>query len=87
MKIKDGFMLRKIADTFIIIPLGEKVVEFNGLMTLSESGALLWNTLQNSVSQIDLVEVLQSEYKIDKHTASADVDEFLSELTKKGLIE
>lgn len=87
MKIKDGFMLRKIADTFIIIPLGEKVVEFSGLMTLSESGALLWNTLQNSVSQTDLVSVLLSEYNIDKHTASADVDEFLSELTKKGLIE
>lgn len=87
MKIKEGFMLRQIADTFIVIPLGEKVIEFNGLMTLSESGALLWDKLKTEVSIEDLVSFVLNEYDVSKEVAADDVTEFISSLSKKGLIE
>jgi hypothetical protein len=40
MKIKKDFMLREIVGTWIVVPLGERVVDFNGMVTLNETGAL-----------------------------------------------
>ncbi|WP_040412432.1 PqqD family protein [Desulfosporosinus sp. OT] len=86
MKIRDGFMLREIAGQWVVVPLGEKVVEFNGIMTLSQSGALLWQVLEKNASEEDLVEVILKEYTIDKETAETDVREFVSIIREKNLI-
>lgn len=87
MKIKEGFMLRDIAGTWIIVPIGKRVVEFNGLMTLSDSGAFLWRNLENNVDIKDLISSLLNEYDIDELTAKADVEEFIASIHEKGLIE
>lgn len=85
MKIKDGFMLREIAGTWVVVPIGKSVVEFNGLMTLSESGALLWKRLECGAELDELVEAILHEYEIDEATARSDVDDFISEINRKGL--
>ena len=87
MKIKNGFMLREVAGQWVVIPLGERVVEFNGIMTLSESGALLWKVLEKEVLEEELVQAVLMEYSIDKETATSDVLEFTTRLREKGLIE
>lgn len=87
MKIKDGFMLREVAEQWVVVPLGDRVVEFNGIMTLSESGALLWKELEKGVLEGDLVRILLKEYIIDEETAKSDVQEFIIALTGKALIE
>jgi hypothetical protein len=86
MKIKENLMLRQIAGSWIIVPVGEMVVEFNGLMNLSESGAFLWKLLESGTEVDDLVKGLLSEYDIDEETAKADVTEFINELQVKGLL-
>ncbi len=88
MKIKEGFILREIAGSFIVIPIGERVVEFNCLISLSESGAFLWRKIINqSVDEKKLAECMANEYEVDEATAQADVYEFTSELIRAGLAE
>lgn len=87
MKIKDGFMLREIAGSWIVVPLGQRVVEFNGLMTLSESGALIWKRLEKGADTDELVDAILSEYVIDEATARADIEELVHAISEKGLIE
>lgn len=87
MKLKNGFMSREVAGQWVVVPLGERVVEFNGIMTLSESGALLWKALEKDVSEEELVQAVLKEYSIDEETAKNDVHEFILTLIKKGLIE
>jgi len=86
LKIKDGFMLREIAGTMVVVPLGERVIEFNGLMSLSESGALLWRKLEQGAEIDELVDLILSEYDIDRDTARADIEEFIAALKEKGLL-
>ncbi len=87
MRIKSGFMLRNIADIWILVPLGERVVDFNGLITLSETGAHLWEKCQDGIDKEMLVKELLAEYDVDCVTASSDVDEFLKLLDATGLLE
>lgn len=87
MKIKDGFMLREIVDTWVVVPLGERVVEFNGIMTLSETGALLWKGIEDGKDTNSLADSIIAEYDIDKETALSDTLEFVSTIEKNGLLE
>lgn len=87
MKIKDGFMLREIAGQWVVVPLGERVVEFNGIMTLSDSGALLWRKMEQHTTEEELLNAILSEYSVDKETAKADILEFINKIKEQGLIE
>lgn len=87
MKIVDGFMLREIVDTWVVVPLGERVVEFNGIMTLSESGAILFRGIEKGAGINSLVDSLMAEYDVDKSVALSDTLEFISEMEQRGLLE
>lgn len=87
MRIKDGFMLREVAEQWVVIPLGERVIEFNGIMTLSESGAMLWKEMEKHVLVEDLVRALLREYEVDEEIAKSDIAEYVTCLKEKSLIE
>lgn len=89
MKLKSGFMLREISDTYIVVPVGERRVNFNGMITLNESGALLWKQLDSGkdMTQNKLAEALTNEYEIDMQTAEVDVGEFIETLKASGIVE
>lgn len=79
MKIKEGFLVKKILDDYLVIPTGDNIVDFSVAVSLNESGAFLWQQLTEEKSQDDLVDALLSEYDLtDKAVANSDVEEFVS---------
>lgn len=87
MKIKDGFLLRQIAGSWVIVPIGQRVVEFNGLITLSETGAIVWRMLEKGASIDQIVSAILEEYEIDEKTVREDVQEMVSNMMREGLVE
>jgi hypothetical protein len=87
MRIKDGFMLRQIVDVWVVVPLGERVVDFNGMLKVSDSGALLWKKLAGSgASREELLSDLLAAYTVDAATATRDLDAFLDSLRQAELL-
>ncbi|MBR2715197.1 MAG: PqqD family protein [Ruminococcus sp.] len=87
MKIKDGFVLRTISDSHIVVPLGSKVTDFCSIIKLSDTGAFLWERLSEDVSFDYLVESLTAEYDVDTEKAKCDINKFISNLKKADLLE
>ena len=87
MKVKDGFALKKIAGTWVVLPLGERTLDFTGMLTLNESGLLLWKRLEEGCEREALVRALTEEYTVPYEEARADVEEFLAELQSAGCVE
>jgi hypothetical protein len=87
MKIKDGFILRSIAGSNIIVPIGQQNIDFNGIMTVNETGMFLWDLLLKGAEKEELLKALLSEYEVDEATASKDIDLFISRLEGAGLVE
>ena len=87
MKISDEFVLRKIAEDYIIVPTGKTILEFNGMLTVNEIGAFLWNKLQEEVSFDELVEAVLDEYEVSKEEAAKDIREFLDILIKGKILK
>ena len=87
MKIRDGFILRTIADTHIVVPVADRVIEFKGMITLNEVSAGVWNFLQTDRSYDDVLEYILSIYEIDRETATNDLNELLDQMENGGVLE
>ena len=87
MKIRDNFVLKNAADTWVVVPLGDDAVDVNRLLTLNDSGALLWRTLAGGADRASLVKAITEEYDVSDEVAASDVDAFIGALIKAGCIE
>ncbi len=87
MKVKEDFLLRKISDSYVVVPVGQAVVDFSGMVNLNESGAMLFEMLQKGCEEDDLVNAVLSEYDIDEATARADVKRFVAKVEGAGILE
>ncbi|MBQ1617140.1 MAG: PqqD family protein [Ruminococcus sp.] len=87
MKIKDNFLLRKVADSYVVVPVGKLTLDFNGIITLNETGAFLFEQLQKGAEREDLIENLLKEYDVDPEKAAADIDVFLEKVKDADVLE
>lgn len=87
MKIKSGFAKRKIADSNIVVPVGKATNDFNGMITLNESGSFFWDCLTSDTSVEEVVKKVTSEYDIDENTARKDIENFVDMLRNNNLLE
>lgn len=87
MKINDNFVLRQVAGSWIVLSVADKTVDFNGMLTLNETGLLLWRLLEKESSREALAQALTDEYEVTYEQALADVDEYLDYLERVGCLE
>lgn len=86
MKIKKDFIMREIDGEYLLIPANATALEFNGIITVNEVGAFIWNQLETCDSKDTLVQAILQEYDVDEDTASKDLEEFLAVFQKANLI-
>ena len=87
MKIKDGFVLREVAGSYIVVAVGEAVKTFKGIVNLNETGAFLWKILEKGATKDELLKKLLAEYDVDEETAKADIDGFVNKLQEAKLVK
>ena len=85
MRIKEGYVLRKVADSGVIVSMEE--LDCNHLMTLNQTGMDLWEMLQNDSSLEDLVQQMLSSYDVDEETLRKDISLFLDKIREAGLLD
>ena len=86
MKINDGFMLRNVAGKNIVVAVGEASMDFDGLISLNETGAFLWKILEDGADYETLLNKLLDEYDIDEATAKRDIDAFIKRASDEGFL-
>ena len=86
MKIRDGYLLRKVAGKNIVVSVGSDV-EFSGMLTLNDTGVFYWNILQKGTTRADLLDAVLKEYDVAQDVASADLDAFIKKLEEAKLLE
>ncbi len=87
MKVDKEFVLREIGGDYIIIPTGNTVLTFNGLITVNEVGVFIWKMLQKDVTFDELVQGILREYDVEESVAREDIREFLDKLIAGGILK
>ena len=86
MKRSNDFLLQNVAGTIVVVPVGEAISQFPGMMRLNETGAYLWDLLEQEQTVSSLVEALIAQYDVDEMTARGDVEAFIEKLLPTGAI-
>ena len=87
MKIKEGFVLRNVADATIVVPTGKASLDFNGMITLNETGAFLWRLLESDTDEEAMLAAMLNEFDVGEETARAGIARFVAKLNSEGLLE
>lgn len=87
MKIKEEYILKEVAGNFIVVAVGNAALDFNGVITLNETGAFLWNKMNRDITEEELAEALMNEYEIDKDSADKDISRFINKLKEADILE
>lgn len=87
MKIKEDFILRKVADSYIVVPVNQLTLDFNGIINLNESGAFLFELLQKGATREELIEKMLDEYEVSKEIAEKDIDKFIEMVKSADVLE
>lgn len=88
IKLKKGFVLRKIGPQYMAVPYGSMTSEIKGMVTLTESGYLLWREMEKGVDTVEaLAKVLTDTYEVEEDEAVRDVNGFLDYLKELGVME
>ena len=79
MRIKEGYVIKKLGPDYVVVTVGEASNDFNGLIRLNASGAFLWQSILDGVdSRQKLVDAMVNFYDdLEKSSAEKDLDEFL----------
>lgn len=88
MKIKEGFILRKICGEYVVVGEGLAQVNFNKMLSLNESAAYLWEAVSGKeFDKEDLVQLLLDKYDVTPERAAADVDKLTAIWLEQGVAE
>lgn len=86
MKIKAGYVLRQVADTYMAVPVGNEASKLRGVIALNETGFRIWKELERENTLESIVQRLSGEYEVSMETMRQNVQEFLDVLEEKGLL-
>lgn len=86
MKRSDDFLLRDVAGTLVIVPVGAAVSAFPGMITLNATAAYIWELLEQEQTVDSLVAAMVEHYEVEEAVARADVEAFLNKLQPTGAL-
>lgn len=87
MKIVEGFMLHKVMDELLLVPTGAAARAFNGLITLNETGAFLFQCLREETTEEALTQKLLTEFEVSPELAAEDVRQFVDQMRQLNILQ
>ena len=87
MKIKSGFVLRKVGGSSVVVPVGQMSKEFHGMINLNETGETLWNLFTTERTVDEAVAEMMKVYEVEESIVRKDVETFVETIQKHGFAE
>lgn len=86
MRRNADFLLQDVAGTRVIVPVGEAVTVFPGMITVNETGSFIWQLLETEQTAQTVAEALVARYEVTQEQAMADAEAFFEQLKPTGAL-
>jgi hypothetical protein len=77
---------REVGGESILVPIRNRVGDLESIFVLSPVAARIWSLLDRAVSSDHIIDVICTEFEVDRETAAADVTELLESLELASLV-
>lgn len=86
MKLKYEFSINQMGDNYVAVPLGDSIVEFNGILKLNKEAAYIIEALNSDITYDKLVETVAEHFACEAAEAKENVDSIVSDLKEADLL-
>lgn len=86
MKIKEGFVMREVANQKMLIATGKASESFRGMIKLNDSAASIFKMLQEGLSSEQITDKIANTYAVSKDDAKNDIESLITVLKDAGVI-
>ena len=86
MKRSEDVLLQDVAGEAVLVPLGGKVMDLNGLVVLNATGRFVWQELAEQRSVQELAAAVSERFEVSAESACIDVQQFVDHLAELGLL-
>jgi len=86
-KKKHDIIFRKVAGETILVPISGRLADMQRIFALNPVGEFIWDEIDGSRTLQQISEDIQSNFDAGREEADEDLEAFITELLKEGLIE
>lgn len=87
MRIKDGFVLRDVASSTMVIAVGERSKTFKGMIKMNKTAKDIWLYIEQGLDLDQIVFNMSKKYNESEDKIKEDVLNIISSLLKNDIIE
>lgn len=87
MKIKEGFVLRKMPGMNLVMPTGENIKVYKGSVMLNETGAFIYEQLAAGKTGEEAARALTEGYAVTLEKALQSVEAACADFAEAGIAE
>lgn len=87
MKIRKGFVVRKVGDAQYAVATGDALKYFKGMIKLNEMGAFIFTLLQEETTTEQIAERIEKSFEGDHEKITADIENFVATLREANVLE
>ncbi|MBO5065043.1 MAG: PqqD family protein [Clostridia bacterium] len=87
MKLNENYVLKTVAGTPVVVPVGDAISNIKGMITLNGPAEDIWKALEQGEEFEEIVALLKSEYDVPEDVLRADLTAFLEKLEKYNILE
>ena len=87
MKLCGKYIVRKVMDDIVAIPVGQTVLQRNNMILLNDVSKIIWDCLEQGADVEDIVSAVTDAFDVSAHEARTDIVEFCSQLRNLQLLE
>lgn len=85
MGISKNFILKKVCNEAMIIPLVDGGMDMTKVFNINEIGVIIYEGFAKNKAICEIKNDIISEYSVDEETVLNDINEFIEALKKKGI--
>lgn len=79
--------MQEVAGEYLLVPIGSQVMETNGMVVLNDTARCVWELLAEERTPDELTAAVAERFDVTPDRARADVQTFLDETTRMGIVE
>ena len=86
MRIKQGFVMRRVAGQTVIVATGEAAEGFRGMIKVNEAGGEIWSALSEGLDEAAVAQRLTERFEVSREVAERDVAAFVERMRENGFL-
>lgn len=86
MRLKEGFVLHNIGEEYMAVATGEAAENFNGIVRSNETGAYVFELLQEEITEEAIVDAMCEKYDADRDVIAKDVANIVQKMREAGFL-